>query len=147
MMTWSRLLVISTLPFALAIGAFVVGCGGAEGQLDQSMKEHEDELLSTNGLPTNGLPTNGLPANGLPTNGLSALGLSQSSFANWFHWFQGCGTADGCSPSNPGAGSTGSGTPTSRAFADKIMHYLVQCACGPNETLTFTDRAGGTHSW
>src|SRR5687768_8445001 len=57
--------------------------------------------LPANGLPVNGLPANGLNANGLPVNGLNSNGLNangldaSSTFENWFHWFTGCGTADG----------------------------------------------------
>ncbi len=99
--------------------------------------------LPANGLGSNGLNSNGLPANGLNSNGLGSNGIGSAQFGNWFHWFQGCGSGDGCSSS----GSTGSGTATSRAAAGTIMKYVVTCACPAGKSFTYTDRAGTTHTW
>ena len=109
--------------------AGVLGCAGSgeEAGSPASVAVVVDNGLTANGLTANGLTANGLTANGLTANGLTANGL----------------TANGLTAN----GLTANGlTALSNPLALQFLKYVVSCALGPEQSLSFT-AAGTTHTF
>lgn len=82
--------------------------------------------LRVNGLRVNGLRVNGLRVNGLRVNGLRVNGLeSNPDFVSWFN------EADG----------------GDIPLHDNFMTYVVACALASDQSTSFTDVNGVTHTW
>jgi hypothetical protein len=116
----------------LATGAFACAGAGEEPGAPVGVAAVVDNGLTANGLTANGLTANGLTANGLTANGLTANGLTANGL-----------TANGLTAN----GLTANGVTT---LADpltlKFLKYVVSCALGAQQSLTFT-AAGQTHTF
>jgi hypothetical protein len=116
----------------LASGAFACAGAGEEPGAPAGVAAVVDNGLTANGLTANGLTANGLTANGLTANGLTANGLTANGL-----------TANGLTAN----GLTANGVTTlSDPLTLKFLKYVVSCALGPQQSLSFT-AAGQTHTF
>jgi hypothetical protein len=106
----------------LCLATSVLGCGGAadEPAPTVGVAAVVDNGLVMNGLVMNGLVMNGLVMNGLVMNGLVMNGLVMNGLTD-------------ASLANP---------PTQR-----FLKYLVSCALGPQQSLTWTTAGGTTYTF
>ncbi len=123
----------------LCLATSALSCAGSGEATDApiGIAAVVDNGLSANGLSANGLSANGLSANGLSANGLSANGLSANGLsANGL-------SANGLTASGLlGGGSTALTDP----MMQQVLKYIVSCALGPEQSLTFT-AAGKAYSF
>ncbi len=128
----------------LCLATCALSCAGSGETADApiGIAAVVDNGLSANGLSANGLSANGLSANGLSANGLSANGLSANGLsANGL-------SANGLSANGLTAGGLlGNGaTALADPMALQFLKYVVSCALGPQQSLSFTV-AGITHTF
>ena len=131
-----RALQIAALVLAAACGSGVAEDAGGllPGQFNQpvgSSALRTDNGMTANGMTANGMTANGMTANGmsanglyfngLALNGLTLTGVSKPAFSTWF-----AGNAPG--------------------YSNMVMTYLVRCALGPTESLSYTNSAA-SYTW
>jgi hypothetical protein len=113
----------------LCLATTALGCGGPEEATETSapvsVAAVTDNGLAMNGLAMNGLAMNGLAMNGLAMNGLAMNGLAMNGLA-----MNGLTDASLADPQT-----------------QQFLKYLVSCALGPQQSLTWTTAGGTTYTF